>query len=193
MLAVGTDDGLRVDSRGDSTFLDLHGCVVTALPEDLERADALVREATAGSVPEVDVGALLMDAGLLGREATLEPGSPADLAFWCGDATANMPISVATVRQGADSWLSCAAVRSRRVTNIGARSHPATSRKARHPSGTRPQLHREAWPAWWAPSSCPVGEHGHELDSPMSKPASDSTATIAPSCQWPRESPHWWP
>ena len=95
VLAVGTDDGVRAISRGNSTFLDLHGCVVTALPEDLERADALVREATAGSVPGLDVGTLLMDAGLLGQEATLEPGSPADLAFWCRDATVNMPISAA--------------------------------------------------------------------------------------------------
>ena len=47
------------------------------------------------SVPELDVGALLVDAGLLGQEAELEPGSPADLAFWGRDMTASVPVSVA--------------------------------------------------------------------------------------------------
>jgi hypothetical protein len=83
VLAVGTDDTVRAISRGDSTFLDLHGCVVTALPAEPARADAVVRRAlrtTSGL--GIDVRATLVDAGLLGPDATLEPGSPADLAFW---------------------------------------------------------------------------------------------------------------
>ncbi len=90
VLAVGPDDVVRSISRGDSTFLDLHGCVVTALPDDPERADALVREATRVD-PDLDIGALLTGAGLLGREALLEPGAPADLAFWGPGAASSRP------------------------------------------------------------------------------------------------------
>jgi hypothetical protein len=79
ILAVGSDERVRAISRGDSTFLDLGGCVVTPLPADLDAAEALVRDTTDGSL---DVGALLIGAGLLEPTAGLEPGSPADLAFW---------------------------------------------------------------------------------------------------------------
>ena len=82
VLAVGPDDTVRSISRGDSTFLDLGGCIVTPLPLDAARADALVRKATLASGPEIDLAALLMDAGLLERDSALAPGSPADLAFW---------------------------------------------------------------------------------------------------------------
>lgn len=111
VLAVGTDDLVRAISRGDSTFLDLHGCEVTALPEDLGRAAALVREATPGTDPDLDVGTLLRNAGLLGLEAYLEVGSPADLAFWGHDPSASLALGagdgpperrlVAVVRGGA--------------------------------------------------------------------------------------------
>ena len=43
VLAVGTDEAVRSISRGDSVFIDLGGCVVTALPTDLDQAKAIVR------------------------------------------------------------------------------------------------------------------------------------------------------
>ena len=58
ILATGSDAQVRAISRGDSTFLDLGGALVTALPEDLDAAGA---RAAAGA---------------------LELGDPADLAFW---------------------------------------------------------------------------------------------------------------
>jgi hypothetical protein len=79
VLAVGSDATVRAISRGDSTFLDLAGCVVTALPFDLARAQALVRDL---APHQVDVGARLAAVGLLAGNAHLEPGSPADLAIW---------------------------------------------------------------------------------------------------------------
>jgi ABC-type nitrate/sulfonate/bicarbonate transport system substrate-binding protein len=79
VLAVGSDDAVRSISRGDSTFLDLGGCVVTAIPRDLERAGAVVPE---GPPDDAAIGWWLIDAGLLDADAVLEPGSPADLAFW---------------------------------------------------------------------------------------------------------------
>jgi hypothetical protein len=82
VLAVGTDEAVRAISRGDSTFLDLHGCVVTALPAEPAQADAVVRRAARTSGGSIDLRATLIDTGLLGPDSTLEPGSPADLAFW---------------------------------------------------------------------------------------------------------------
>ena len=82
VLAVGRDEVVCSVSRGDSTFLDLGGCVVTALPDDPVRADTLVRQTTREGARDVDLGALLVGAGLLAPDATLEPGSPADMAFW---------------------------------------------------------------------------------------------------------------
>jgi hypothetical protein len=79
LLAVGSDATVRSISRGDSTFIDLDGCVVTALPSDVGLADALVRATTD---PGLDIGRLLTNEGLIDPGATLEPGSPADLAFW---------------------------------------------------------------------------------------------------------------
>lgn len=79
VLAVGSDEVVSAISRGDSTFLDLGGCVVTPLPMDIDRADALVRATTD---PGIDIGHLLAGAGLLEPNAGLEAGSPADLAFW---------------------------------------------------------------------------------------------------------------
>ena len=79
VIAVGPDDVVRAISRGDSTFLDLCGCVVTPLPEAPSHADSLVREEKATGA---DVARLLVESGLLSAEASLEPGAPADLAFW---------------------------------------------------------------------------------------------------------------
>jgi hypothetical protein len=79
VLAVGPDDVVRAISRGDSHFLDLCGCVVTPLPEAPSHADSLIREKRARGA---DVARLLVDSGLLPSEASLEPGVPADLAFW---------------------------------------------------------------------------------------------------------------
>jgi hypothetical protein len=91
VLAVGSDDVVRSISRGDSTFLGLRGCVVTALPDDPVRADVLVRRATRAGDPDLDIGALLIDAGLLYSDAILEPGSPADLAFWGASSASGAP------------------------------------------------------------------------------------------------------
>ena len=79
ILAVGPDDVVRAISRGDSTFLDLCGCLVTPLPEAPSQADSLIREERAQGA---DVARLLVESGLLSSEAALEPGAPADLAFW---------------------------------------------------------------------------------------------------------------
>jgi hypothetical protein len=79
VLAVGPDDVVRAISRGDSHFLDLGGCLVTPLPEAPSQADSLIREKRARGA---DVARLLVESGLLSSEASLEPGAPADLAFW---------------------------------------------------------------------------------------------------------------
>ena len=79
ILAVGPDDVVRAISRGDSTFLDLCGCLVTPLPDAPSHADSLVREKRAGAA---DIARVLVESGLLSAEASLEPGAPADLAFW---------------------------------------------------------------------------------------------------------------
>jgi hypothetical protein len=78
---VGSDEEVRTISRGDSTFFELGGTVVTALPADLERADAVLAQAASAEV-EIDVAARLIESGLLDAESTIEPGSRADLAFW---------------------------------------------------------------------------------------------------------------
>jgi hypothetical protein len=95
VLAVGTDDVVRAISRGDSTFVDVVGCVITPLPADIERAQVLVGKAAAGR----GIGQLLVEAGLLGTPVTLEPGATADLAFWRADAVGAHLI--AAVRDGA--------------------------------------------------------------------------------------------
>ena len=82
VLAVGSDDAVRSISRGDSTFMDVGGCIITPLPDDPARAEALIRAASPRAAPDVDLGALLIDTGSLDPTAVLEPGSPADLAFW---------------------------------------------------------------------------------------------------------------
>jgi len=105
VLAVGSYEVVSSISRGDSTFLDLGGCLVTALPDDLARAVALVGEATA--TPDLDLDALFVGAGLVDSDSTLEPGSPADLAFWdvttgpIGRQARSRARLVALVRRGA--------------------------------------------------------------------------------------------
>lgn len=79
VLAVGPDDVVRAISRGDSHFLDLRGCLVTPLPDAPSQADSLIREKRAVGP---DVARLLVESGLLSSDASLEPGTPADLAFW---------------------------------------------------------------------------------------------------------------
>ena len=79
VLAVGPDDVVRAISRGDSTFLDLCGCLVTPLPDAPSQADSLIRDEHATGA---DVARLLVECGLLSADAALEPGAPADLAFW---------------------------------------------------------------------------------------------------------------
>ena len=82
ILAVGSNPNVGAISRGDSTFLDLGGCHVTALPDDIEAAIAAARLGEAPSDQQRDVGARLVSAGLLPAGSLLETGSPADLAFW---------------------------------------------------------------------------------------------------------------
>jgi hypothetical protein len=107
VLAVGPDEVVRSISRGDSTFLELGGCVVTALPDDTGRAEALVREASVAGGSDLDLGALLIGAGLLHSDAVLEVGSPADMAFWGAGPRSGDPVGraeiglVAVVRDGA--------------------------------------------------------------------------------------------
>jgi hypothetical protein len=91
VLAIGSDAEVRAISRGDSSFVDLRGCSVTALPSDLDAAVAVV----AGLETGRSVGAALAAADLLGAGPELEVGSPADLAFWSGREL------VATVQAGA--------------------------------------------------------------------------------------------
>ena len=79
ILAVGSDEVVRSISRGDSTFLDLDGCVVTPLPSDLDTAITAVRGAARD--PDSVITSLLA-AGALETETSVEPGAPADLAFW---------------------------------------------------------------------------------------------------------------
>ena len=90
VLAVGNDADVRSISRGDSTFLDLDGCLVTAAPADIPSA-----QATAARSNE-DLPRLLVEAGLLPADDLLEPGSAADLVFWDHDRGV-----VAVVRGGA--------------------------------------------------------------------------------------------
>ena len=82
ILAVGSDRDVRAISRGDSTFLDLGGCHVTALPEDIEAAMLAARSVAPESVPRGDVGTRLAAAGVLPAGSILETGTRADLAFW---------------------------------------------------------------------------------------------------------------
>ena len=79
ILAVGPDDVVRAISRGDSTFLDLSGCVVTPLPSDLHDAAAVVRRSGPRTA---DIDRVLVEAELLYADASLEPGAPADFAIW---------------------------------------------------------------------------------------------------------------
>jgi predicted amidohydrolase YtcJ len=104
VLAVGSDADVRAISRGDSTFLDLGGCVVTPLPEDVSLAEEALRQAIRAD-PSVDLVAALAAAGLVDSDAGLEPGSPADLAVWNTDpgsvpAAAGTRV-IAEVRAGA--------------------------------------------------------------------------------------------
>lgn len=105
VLAVGPDDVVRAISRGDSTFFDLAGSIVTALPADPSGAEAAVAEAVSGGV-DGGLSALLIEAGLLSPDISLEPGSLADLALWQSLTTAasrevaRAPRLLATVRAG---------------------------------------------------------------------------------------------
>ena len=97
VLAVGPDDVVRAISRGDSTFLDIGGCAVTAAPDDPQSALDLVRVAAAAGRP-FDPTTVLADAGLLASPAPLEPGAPADLAFWSADPGTILPGSATSLR-----------------------------------------------------------------------------------------------
>lgn len=82
VLAVGSDAAVRAISRGDSVFIDLAGCVVTPLPGEPARADVMPDPSTIAAADPDALETELIEAGAVPLEATLEPGSPADLAFW---------------------------------------------------------------------------------------------------------------
>lgn len=83
VLAVGSDPVVRAISRGDSVFLDLAGCVVTPLPHERAPAGRVSVRLPVGTAGEPEaLETCLVEAGLVRADATLEPGSPADLAFW---------------------------------------------------------------------------------------------------------------
>jgi hypothetical protein len=73
VLAIGSDAEVRAISRGDSIFLDLAGCRVTALPEGLTVPAAGDGDGDGDGDPRVDLRAATGD---------LESGDTADLAFW---------------------------------------------------------------------------------------------------------------
>jgi hypothetical protein len=100
VLAVGTDASVRAISRGDSTVLELEGCVVTPLPDDLLRSEVVLGEAWPGG-DHGSVGDLLVRAGLLASDAVLEAGSPSNLAFWRSAPRGAPPRLMAVVREGA--------------------------------------------------------------------------------------------
>jgi hypothetical protein len=91
VLAVGSDVAVRSISRGDSVFLDLAGCWVTALPDD----PAFASGGTSGSADRPEPAALARP---------IEPGDPADLAFWRPPETDGSAVGrwrlVAIVRAG---------------------------------------------------------------------------------------------
>lgn len=106
ILAVGSDDAVWAISRGDSTFIDLDGAILTPAPADPAAADAAVRAAAAAGAP-FDLLGTLVSAGVLEPGATLEAGAPADLAIWRrgGPGHADDPLErlriAALVREGA--------------------------------------------------------------------------------------------
>jgi len=108
VLAVGPDDVVRAISRGDSTFIDLGACAVTAAPAAVDVAERTLRAAVLAGRP-FDAVKELERAGQLTPGERLEPGSPAELAFWSADpATLSPPEAsslrvVAIVRAGAFS------------------------------------------------------------------------------------------
>ena len=81
VLAVGSDEDVRAISRGDSTFLRLDGSAVTRAPDDPVAAETLLRRAIREG-RSFRASEILAEAGLTGASRGLEPGSPADLAFW---------------------------------------------------------------------------------------------------------------
>ncbi len=97
VLAVGSDDEVRAISRGDSTFIDLNGSVVTPAPDDPAAAQALARSAVEGK-RALGTVALLEDAGLIPPGSTIETGTLADLAFWSADPGTVPPAAALSVR-----------------------------------------------------------------------------------------------
>ena len=97
VLAVGSDEVVRTISRGDSVFIDIGGCAVTPAPGDPAAAEVLLRTAVASGRP-VDALELLASAGLLDSADPLEPGVPADLAFWSADPEAIPPDVASSLR-----------------------------------------------------------------------------------------------
>lgn len=97
VLTVGSDEIVRAISRGDSTFLDINGRAVTPLPSDTARAERLLRAAVAAGSP-FRATEVLQRAGLLDPASSLEPGSPADLAFWNLDPETMTSASAASLR-----------------------------------------------------------------------------------------------
>jgi hypothetical protein len=134
VLAVGSDDAVSSISRGDSTFLDLGGSLVTALPADLERAKALIEDGhwmrlTSHRGSCARGWSIRTPSSDLGRQPTW-PSGPSILRplFRVPD-------------DESDSSPSCEVARSSTVTGTVVRScHPVRARD--------PVL---VGPSWWAP------------------------------------------
>lgn len=97
VLAVGPDDVVRAISRGDSTFIDLGSCAVTAAPAAVDVAERTLRAAVLAGRP-FDAVKELERAGLLTPGEHLEPGSPAELAFWSADPATLAPGDASSLR-----------------------------------------------------------------------------------------------
>jgi hypothetical protein len=102
VLAVGSDADVRSISRGDSIFIDLAGCTVTMLPTETAPAALLLLRSGIRALDAAGLVDTLTDSGLLPAGATIEPGSPANLAFWVGEPARLLATVVAGAFTGGD-------------------------------------------------------------------------------------------
>jgi hypothetical protein len=97
ILAIGADPVVRAISRGDSTFVDLAGALVTAW-SGVE--GPLLRAARAGCVVDGRDGAMAWLESLLATAGAtgLEVGGTADLGFWRLDRRSDPGPQVVSLR-----------------------------------------------------------------------------------------------
>jgi hypothetical protein len=137
VLAVGRDEDVRSISRGDSTFLDLGGRIVTPLPTELTQAEALLRAAP--PMPE---------AGQVGGRASgcWRPASSRSRASWSPGHRPTWPSGWHSRENARSASLrSCAVATSRRGTRTGGPSRPRhPARVADRPAARGPTAGRPA-------------------------------------------------